>query len=427
MVKPLMQPDLESPSAERGAGERAGLSCFAPRGLRLKRLAIFIWAMILLVISVRGLLSARTNSVYPIFAGAARNFWAGSDLYRASGDPYRYSPLVAALLLPFSFCPDQVGGVLWRLLNASVYLAAIAWWCRAVLPRPLTASQQALLYLLIVPLSVGSLNNGQSNPLVLGLLLAGLAAVARGRWNLGSGCLALACLFKVYPLAVGLLLAAVYPRRFAGRFLIALTIGLALPFLLKPSAYILQQYADWWHHLQTGDRQHLPFELWYRDFRLLCHSCHLPLGPTAYLVVQLLAAVTIAAGCIAGRLAHWERRRLLSIIFSLGCCWMTLFGSATESCTYILLAPALAWAVLDAWLWSANRWIRSGLTLSFGLFTAAQAAVWFPGGGHLTRALALQPSAALLLLVCLVVRELQEDLSNEAGGGSEGIRPARAA
>src|SRR5207245_341131 len=289
----LMQPDLGQsegvPSAERRArsaflGRRSALR--APRSAQPQRLAISIWATILIVICIRGLLNPRANSVYPIFAGAARSFLAGTDLYSPVQGPYRYSPLVAALLIPFSFCPDNIGGVLWRLLNATVYLGVLAWWCRVVLPRSLSARQTATLYLLIIPLSVGSLNNAQRNPLVLGLLLAGTAAAARQRWNLASGLLALACLFKLYPVSVGLLLATVYPRRFAGRFLIALTIGLALPFLFKPSAYVLGRYTGWWHHLMTDDRQALPIELWYRDLRLLCYSCHLPLSAIAYQTIQ---------------------------------------------------------------------------------------------------------------------------------------------
>jgi Glycosyltransferase family 87 len=383
-----------------------------------QRLAIAVWMTVLLAICIRGLLNARTNSVYPIFARAARDFLAGADLYRVSDAPYRYSPLVAALLVPFSVWPDHIGGVLWRLLNAALYLTAFAWWCRMVLPRPLTISQQAILYLLIVPLSVGSLNNAQSNPVVLGLLMAGVAAVARGRWNWASVCLALACLFKVYPLAVGLLLAVVHPRQFAGRFLIALLIGLAVPFLLKPSAYVLEQYGNWLHHLQTDDRQHLPADLWYRDLRLLCLNCHVSLSPAAYRIVQLLAAAGIALFCIAGRLASWEHRRLLTVLFGLGCCWMTLFGSATESCTYMLLAPALAWSLLDAWLRQVPYWLRCGLGASFVLFLVTQTAVWFPGGGRQIHALGLQPLAALLLLVCIVVMEVQNREAERNANGA---------
>jgi hypothetical protein len=395
--------------------------------VRWQRLALTIWVTLFLVLCSRALLQARANSVYPVFARAARNFLAGEDLYRGVGDPYRYSPLVAALLVPFSLCPDAIGGTLWRLLNAAVYLTALAWWCRAVLPRRLTASQQAILYLLIVPLSVGSLNNAQSNPLVLGLLLASVAAVAEQRWNLASGCVGLACLFKVYPVAVGLLLSAVYPRRFAGRFLLALVLGLGLPFLLKPSIYVLEQYAGWWHHLQTDDRQHLPVELWYRDFRLLCRNLHLFLSPTAYQMIQLLAAAGMAIGCVAGRLAGFPRRRLLTLLFTLGCCWMTLFGSATESSTYILLAPSLAWTLLDAWLRPVSWWLRSGLSASFVLFTATQAAVWFPGGSQRLHVLGLHPLAALLLLVCVIGMELQGDDREVGPDTGEEVIPARAA
>src|SRR5262249_31770343 len=150
----------------------------------------------------------------------------------------------------------------------------------------------------------------------------GTAAVTGRRWNLASGLLALACLFKLYPIALGLLLAAVYPRRFAGRFLVALAFGLALPFLLKPSAYVLDQYTGWWHHLTTDDRQALPIELWYRDLRLLCHGCHLSLSPVAYQVIQLVSALAMAGICVGANFARWEKRRLLTFLFALGCCWM---------------------------------------------------------------------------------------------------------
>jgi len=430
-MQPLMQPDLRTPSAERGAPSalcprRSALR--ARRSAQLQRLAISLWATILIVICIRGLLSPQRNSVYPIFAGAARNFLAEIDLYAASAGPYRYSPLVAALLLPFGLCPDNIGGVLWRLLNAAVYLGSLAWWCRDVLPRSLSASQRAALYLLIVPLSVGSLNNGQSNALVLGLLLAGTAAVARQYWNLASGCVALACLFKLYPVSVGLLLAFVYPRRFAGRFLIALAIGLALPFLFKSPAYVLEQYAGWWRHLVTDDRQNLPVELWYRDLRLLCRNCYLTLSPMAYQTIQLLTAAALGGICVWANLARWEKRRLLTLLLALGCCWMTLFGPATESCTYILLAPTLAWTLLEAWLQPAPWGLRSALVLSFGLFTVSQAAVWFPGGARQLHTVGLQPLAALLLLVSVLGMELQAIFAYRAVEiGKRDFRSAQAA
>src|SRR5438105_10928453 len=169
-MQTLMPPDLgeseTAPSAEQGAQSAVGTrrsAPGAPRAAQMRRLAISLWATILIIICIRGLLNPQRNSVYPIFAGAARNFLAEIDLYAASAGPYRYSPLVAALLLPFGLCPDNIGGVLWRLLNAAVYLGSLAWWCRAVLPRPLSTSKRAALYLVVVPLSVGMLKTRQSS------------------------------------------------------------------------------------------------------------------------------------------------------------------------------------------------------------------------------------------------------------------------
>src|SRR5437016_13034259 len=109
----------------------------------LPKLALLLWLMLVLVVSSRTLVSPRTNSVYPIFASAARNWLAGNPLYRAPSDLYRYSPLVATLFVPFSLFSDPLGGALWRVLNAGVYLAALGWWCRVALPRALTAGQRA--------------------------------------------------------------------------------------------------------------------------------------------------------------------------------------------------------------------------------------------------------------------------------------------
>src|SRR5207237_312863 len=116
-------------------------------------------------------------------------------------------------------------------------LGAFGWWCRSML-GPFTGSRASLLFLLMLPLAVGSLNNGQSNALVLGLLLTTVTGAATERWGLAASCTALATLFKLYPIALGLLMAATFPRRFAGRLVLALLVGLALPFALQQPHYV---------------------------------------------------------------------------------------------------------------------------------------------------------------------------------------------
>jgi hypothetical protein len=378
----------------------------AIRGLnsltRWERLAVGLWSAALVAVSALALLSQR-HSLCPIFTGAARHWLTGADLYQPCAEAYRYSPLVAVLFVPLSLLPDPLGGLLWRWLSAAIFVGALAWWCRAVLPRPLTRGQMALLFLLVLPLSVGNLYNGQSNTLLIGLLLAAVAALApearprAWRFALAGACVALATLFKGYPIALGLLLALIQPRRFGRWLLLALAAGLLLPFLFQRPDYVAEQYIAWLHHLQSNDRHLLPRELWYRDFQLLCWMCHVPLGSRAYLVVQFLTGAGVAAVCLMARALDRPKRPLLTLLTVLGCCWMTSFGPATESATYILLAPAAAWVVLEAWLERRPAPVRGVLLAAYLLLTAAQLANWLPNGRSF-QALGPQPLAGLLLL-----------------------------
>lgn len=391
----------------------------------LERLVIGLWCAAVLAVSVRSALLPQ-HSVYPIFARAAHDWLAGADLYRPAGEPYRYSPFVTTLFVPFGLLPDAVGGVLWRWLSAAAYLGALAWWCAAALPRVLSRAQRAWLFLLVLPLSVGNLNNGQSNALVIALLLLGVTALAaRGEDGRGpllaAGAVALACLFKVYPVALGLLVVLAVSRRFGARLVLALAAGLLLPFLLQRPEYVAGQYLGWLHHLETSDRHGLARELWYRDVQLLCWACHVPLSTAAYRVVQLVAAAGCAAACLAARRAGWDRRRLLALATVLGCGWMTAFGSATESATYILVAPVAAWAAVEAW-GRRGVVVRGLLAGGYGLLALAQVANWFPFGKEL-QMLGVQPLATLLLLAGLPAVLCREPGSS---GNETSISPSAA-
>lgn len=379
------------------------------RGLRFhvrwEQLALRLWIVILVAVCIRAAIWPEKQTVYPTYAEAARHWVAGEELYGRPGN-YRYSPLVAVTLLPFSLFPDRAGGVLWRLFNAGIYLAAFAWWCRRVLPASLTKTDRALLFILLIPLSINSINNGQSNPLVIGLLLAASAALATERWNLAAACAAAAALFKIYPIAVGLLLASVYPRKFAPRFALGLVGGLALPFLMQDAGYVLAQYASWAEHLRMDDRRLWPPEIGYRDLLLLLRVWLAAPSLATYVALQLLTAAAIAAFCVAASLAGWPRRRLLSVLLALGVCWMTLLGPATESSTYVLLAPSLSWSLFEAWRRPHPLWLRVGLSAAYGLFLSAGIAGWFPFVLK-AHALGLHPLGALLLLLSVLASEIR--------------------
>jgi hypothetical protein len=260
------------------------------------------------------------------------------------------------------------------------------------------------------------------------LLLGSTAAVQAGRWNLAAGCVAMATLFKIYPGVLGLLLALVFPRKFAVRFLLAIAVGLALPFLLQRPDYVARQYAHWWDLLLADHRQDRPVSnLVSRDLWLAIRLVPIPMSSSGYRLIQLVLAGSVALLSLAGRFAYWPQRGLLTMIFSLAGCWMVLCGPATESCTYILLAPVLAWAVLDAALDHRPLWSRLIPWSSFGLFVFSQTISWFPEHVRMLF-LGTLPLAGIVLWTGLAEANVRRLLQN-SGASKEprGFPLARAA
>jgi hypothetical protein len=388
------------------------------------RSALLIWAIILMAVCIRAAVQPYKRTLFTTWEQAGADWEEGRDLYRKSWRPdqdqFRYSPLTAALLVPFHHLPIRLGGAVWRLLNAGVLLSGFAWWLCAA-PLSLMPRQQAILFLLLAPLSLSSLNNGQPNPLILGLLLATLAAVDRERWSLAAAFVALATAVKVYPLALGLLLMAAYPRRFAPRLLLALALAAVLPFACQHWDYVHAQYSLWLARLGKDQRWDWPLHMAYRDLWLLMRLYHVPLTPRGYLVVQLVSAAGCAALCLALRLRGRPRREVLTAILVLGTCWMTLCGPATESSTYVLLAPALAWLVFRA---ESERWPALAgwmMRMAFLLFMLCVVRGLWPGVNRF-HALGLQPHATCLLSLVygwILLRDLGSARLEQPAGASD--------
>jgi hypothetical protein len=363
------------------------------------RAALLVWVVGLVLLGGKVLLWPHRHTVYPIFAGAGRHWAEGAPLYDVTPgpEPYRYSPLVAAFFVPFARLPDGPAGLLWRMLGAGVFLGGLAWWCRAVLP-PLPRARLPLLWLLPAPMALGNVHNGQANLLVLGLLLVAVAALRRGRPSLAAACLAVACLFKLYPIAVGLLLVLLYPR-LGPRLALTLALGFLLPFVLQRPDYVAGQYADWLRHMAGNDRQLLSRDQWYRDARLLCSRWVTPMSYRAYQVTEVAGGAVTAAACLWARRTGWPAGRLAALALGLGCCWMTALGPATESATYVLLGPTAAWLLVSAGPERHPRGLRALWRVGYALLIGSQAASLLPFGlGRQVHTLGPQPLAALLFL-----------------------------
>jgi Glycosyltransferase family 87 len=373
------------------------------RHRRAMRIALVLWSCALLVMLIRaGLRPDKNNCFVDHYRPAGLNWFAGAELYQTQADTCRYSPLMHALLVPFSLPGERLGTLLWRVVSYLALFGALLWWLRAACPTALTGSQRAALLLLALPLSIGSLNNGQANVLMLAGILAGMAALSTRRWNVAAVVLALACFLKMYPIALVLLVMVIYPQQFAPRFVFVFAVGMLLPFALHEPSYVARQYGHWLDNLRGDDRSEWDLSEAYRDAWLLVRIMGLPLDITAYRVVQVVAGGMIGLFCWTMKQRGEDDSTLLSRALAMGCCWMTAFGPATESPTYILLSAPLALLLIEAHGGTLPNWSRGPLLLAVVLLLLTVIAVALPIRRDVL-AMGPQPLAALLVLATVGV------------------------
>jgi hypothetical protein len=320
-----------------------------PPRTRLELVGRAAFVLLPVAIAVRLLFAGdlqRHNVYLKVFARAATAFAERGDLY-LEADGFRYPPLAAALLLPFAWCGPLWGSILWRLVNWSVLALGVRAVHRAGFPFAAGSRERGVLLLLLALASAGSLNNGQPNVLILGLSLLATAAFLHRHNAAPALAVTGSTVFKVYPLAYGLVLATLRPRLLPW-LLVAVAAAALLPFALREPAWVQQQYTALFELLRHEDRTMDPADS-YRDLRLLVRSCGLLLTDGAFHALQVLGGGAIALLCFVLRRRGAPPLRALDYAFSLTSLWYMLLGPATEKVTYVLAAPVLGWPLLAAW------------------------------------------------------------------------------
>ncbi|MBM4071812.1 MAG: DUF2029 domain-containing protein [Planctomycetes bacterium] len=391
------------PPETRAFGE-AGL----PAWTTSQRIVAALWLAALTIICARVPCGWHDDGVYGIYVGAAERWLAVEDPYQVPGatDLYRYPPPATMLLSAFAVWPRPIGLLLWQVVNFASFMGGFTWFARRiVVSRALSRHQHAALWLLLLPLALPSLANGQANPLMVGLLLAGLAGAAAERWRIAASCIALACAIKVYPLAVALLLIVAYSKEFARPFAAALAVCLLAPFLVQPFDFVAEQWRRWLEVIALDTRWLLPPERSYRDLWLLLRLSDAPVSLLAYRVMQLTLAGLVAILCWCARRSGMSRRQVLGTIAAQANCWLILCGPSSEWATYILLAPVLSWMAVAAW--RVNRAApRVAVVAVLSTFLLHAAVRIVPGGS--TWIWQFLPASALTLWSYCLWQQLSE-------------------
>jgi glycosyl transferase family 87 len=384
-----------------------------------ERIVLVVWALAVFAVVVRAMVAPHQNTVFTVFREAGAAWLNGANLYSYVGK-YLYSPLAAAFFALFAWMPESIGAGIWRLAIIGIYLSSFIFWARHFGTGLISSLYLPLL--LLLPLSLGNLNNGQASLLVIGLLLNACLAIETRKWTLGAFLIAAATFFKIYPLVIGLLFIVIYPRRLGARLLLSLLVLWLLSLVLQKPQYVLEQYRDWFASLGADQRRVSGALGTWRDFWLLLRIVRVPITVFGYAILQLAAGGAIAVFCWWARhVNHWQERGLLWMTFTLGCLWITLFGPSTELSTYVFLAPSLAFAVAAAWQSrksDARRPDTSCLWLSatYLLFIVADALnAWVPVIRQNNYLHALQPIAALSFTAFVFAWSIQIEQSRPRG------------
>lgn len=367
------------------------------------RSVLMIWLILGAAVSLRTFLRPNSHTVFPIFSASAQHWWDDRPLYELylPLDRFRYPPLFAVFVTPFHILGLSLGGIVWSWLSLAVLAVGLWHYVRDVIPSAWTPQRSAWFFLLAALGALRGLWNAQSNALIVGLLLCGVAALARAAaqpvadrrlWWWTAFLLALPVCLKLTPLAPVLLLVVLWPRPLAGRFLVVLALLTALPFLTRPPGIVLEHYREWFTHLrESGSVRWSGFRDGWTIWIVLRHYLGIapgaidlgePMESLGYRLVQLTTAAGVLVWCL------WQQRRSqrlgldprwpIHAALSMGLTWLILFGPAIEHATYVFLTPPLTWAFLERSAWPHGR----------ALILTAFALIMALGWGAVTRLLA---------------------------------------
>ena len=362
------------------------------------RWAVVVWIALIAGVLLRVAFSGPTvQSVLPIYMLAGERWWNAESLYApppGTMDVFRNPPGFAALFAPLSQLPILSVALAWRALGIGLLFLGLRRFLAAVQPVPLPPRAVATVWITAAFLALPAVNNGQVNTFIAVAALHGIASAIRGGWWAASGWLMFATWLKGYPIALAGLAALLAPLRLGWRMPVVLIGLLAWPFAIRNTEYVREQFSEFWRVAQLDDRSQAPLE---RTMRGWTYLVRIATGEcVGHGMMQLVAAgaglalaalVLLAARRIGATPGLYARTLMLALL------WMVLFGPATESNTYSILAP-VGWLLVGVRLPRAARFAAA---LGIGLLILGVLRGAFPQDPEFSLS-SVQPIGALLLL-----------------------------
>ena len=362
-----------------------------------------VWLVPLAIISVIVAIDPFKRTVTQTYHEAVVHWWDRQPIYVGTRG-MNYLPHFVPLFSLFALLPYALCDVLWRWAAVAGFGTGL-WRFTGTLSGQNRNRDFALVSVLVMPLCLGALGNGQANAHFGASLLLAAWCLHERRWWWATGCLCLLVALKPLGIsAVGLAMIAfpcLWWRLGLGLGLLAI-----FPYCFGPPEYVTQQYIAFARNLTEC---FAPSPRSFADINGLLRPFGFKLTGELSLVVRASAGVALIGACaLAARLGYDLRRSLLWLGFSAS--YLMLFNPMTEANSYAILAPALA-----LWAWrharhgeiQTSRWLLA-MILAMSLLSYVMRP-WFQNDFTKT----WHPAMALVFLGLLIREACRPGAENE--------------
>ncbi|MBI5177894.1 MAG: DUF2029 domain-containing protein [Nitrospinae bacterium] len=339
-----------------------------------KRKADFCFLLFFILLSISPLMHAPHNN-YTAFNNGALDIVSGRDPYPQDWQTsenfrnwFMYSPSFGVFFMPFSKSGLglHMGTLAWYLLNLFAFWYGFKGVVRHLDPTGLFSRWWHFLALLLCANEMmGSLTNLQSNAFIGGLMMAGMAAYFEKRYVVSALLLALGTNFKIYPVVAALLMAMELNAAFLLSFAVFFSLILLAPAPLVGMDFLFSLLAHWLG-IFMSDPLHPVF------LGLEPTLAHFGLHPGIPQFLAFISINALAIAIVAFAVFQRERSQFIRLLAPLALAFILLFNKRTESPTFVLLVPALAFILHEA-LYERHN----GDDALFRAHLAVMVAAWF--------------------------------------------------
>ena len=271
---------------------------------------------------------------YIIFKQSFFHLIHRQDLYIAYyseyWDLYKYSPAFALFFGGLSVLPDAIGLFLWNVLNAGILVIAIY-----QVPK-INTRYKSLMLLTVAIEMLTSLQNSQSNTLLVGLLILAFCMMEKGNLGLATLFITLTVFIKLFGI-IAFVLFLFYPKK--GKAILY-TLGWFILFTCIPGVFIgfdqlLFLYKSWFKMLAEDHSANTGYSVlgWLKTW--------FSLEPNKLLILGIGFVLLLLPFIKVKKYADYSFRLMMMVSVLI---WTVIFNHRAESPTFIIaMAGIVIW------------------------------------------------------------------------------------